>query len=276
MPFAYLMAEYERRKEKAGENDFPVLIPNESVTNGVRWALVAVWMAAIITAWEIFRPQIFPSLDEVFRSLPDLWFQDGLFQELLTSFTVNLEALAISTVISLTLAYLSVVPAFRPLAVFVSKLRFVSPAAFFFVLVVATSSGHELKLSMLTMGITVFFVTTMLGIVSSVPTEAMDHARTLRMTEWQVVWYVVVRGTLDQAIDCIRDNAAMGWTMLTMVEGLVRSEGGVGVLIIDQNKHLNLAAVYAIAMCVITVGLLQDYAIGLIKTAVCPYAGASK
>ena len=38
------------------------------------------------------------------------------------------------------------------------------------------------------------------------------------MGEWRVVWEVVVRGTRDQAIDVMRQNAAMGWMMLTMAK----------------------------------------------------------
>jgi ABC-type nitrate/sulfonate/bicarbonate transport system permease component len=62
------------------------------------------------------------------------------------------------------------------------------------------------------------------------------------------VWYVNIRGTLPQVIDAIRDNAAMGWSMLIMVEGFVRSEGGVGVLLINQEKHVNFAEVYALRL----------------------------
>lgn len=254
----------------------PVLTPNEWVPPRLLWMITGGWLLVWMLGWMVFRPAIFPSPVEVLQSIPDLISQDGLIQELTSSFIVNLEALAISMAVSLALAYLSVVPIFRPLTVFVSKLRFVSPAAFLFILVVVTSSGHELKLSLLTFGITVFFVTTMAGVVAAVPKEQFDHARTLRMSEWQIVWYVIIRGTWDQAIDTVRDNAAMGWAMLTMVEGLVRSEGGVGVLILDQNKHLNLAPVYGVALMIIAVGLVQDYALGQIKLWQCPYVAGRK
>ena len=249
-----------------------VFTPNEAVSKRTLWIVGGVWFAIWVSYWALFRPEIFPSPLEVIRSFPDLWWEEGLAQELVTSFKVNVQALAWSSVISLGLAYFSVVAFVRPLVTFVSKLRFVSPAAFLFVLIVATHNGHQLKVSMMTLGITVFFVTTMTGIVAAIPKEKFDHARTLRMSEWRAIWYVVVRGTLDQAIDVLRDNAAMGWVMLTMVEGLVRSEGGVGVLILNQNKHLNLANVYAIATAIILVGLTQDYALGVVKNILCPHA----
>jgi len=41
---------------------------------------------------------------------------------------------------------------------------------------------------------------------------------------------VIVLGRADAAFDAMRQNAAMGWMMLTMVEGISRSEGGIGGL----------------------------------------------
>lgn len=89
---------------------------------------------------------------------------------------------------------------------------------------------------------------------------------------WVVTWYVVVRGTWDQALDAIRDNEAMGWGMLMMVEGIVRSEGGIGVLLIDNSKYRDFPAVYALALAVLLMGLVQDWALTAVKQAWCPYA----
>ena len=49
----------------------------------------------------------------IFRALGELWFQEGLGRELITSFLVNLEALFWTAVISLGLSYLTVLPVFR-------------------------------------------------------------------------------------------------------------------------------------------------------------------
>ena len=57
-----------------------------------------------------------------------------------------------------------------------------------------------------------------------------------------------------------------------MVEGISRSEGGVGALLLNQNKHFHLAEVFAIQLLILTVGLLQDFAIGIGKRLLCPWA----
>src|SRR4029079_16401550 len=108
--------------------------------------------------------------------------------------------------------------------------------------------------------------------VEQIPRDKLDHARTLRFSEWQVAWEVVVLGAADKAIELFRQNAAIGWMMLTMVEGIVRSEGGVGAMLLNQNKHFRLAQVFAIQIVILAVGLFQDYGIGILRRLVCPYA----
>lgn len=248
------------------------LTPNEAVPRTTSRAVLAVWCAVWLAYWSLARPVLFPSPAEVLGAFPALWTEAGLGQELLASLTVNVEALALSTAVALPLAYLSRLPAVRPLALGVSKLRFLSPAVFFVLLLFAAPSGQAVKVLMLAIGEACFLVTAMVGVVQAVPIEALDDARTLRMGEWRVTWYAVVRGTLDQAIDAVRDNAAMGWSMLMMVEGMVRSGGGVGVLILNGEKHFDFANVYAVALAVLAVGLAQDWALGALRQAACPWS----
>jgi NitT/TauT family transport system permease protein len=247
-----------------------LLTPNEKISRQLTTQITMAWIGLWLICWVMFRPVVLPSPFEVLEALPDLWMNNDLGQELFTSFFSNMKALALSTVLSLTLAYLSVIPSVRPMVHGISKLRFISPISFRFAFILLLASGYAVKLSVLTLGITVFFVTSMLSIVDSIPKERFDHARTLRMTEWQIVWYVIIRGTLGQAIDVLRDNAAMGWSMIMMVEGILREQGGLGVVLIDQGKHLNTANVYAVILCIIGVGLLQDYALGQMKRVVSP------
>lgn len=60
--------------------------------------------------------------------------------------------------------------------------------------------------------------------------------------------------------------------MLTMVEGIVRSEGGIGAMLLAQNKYMRLPEVFAIQIVILFVGLFQDAIIGLIRAWLCPYA----
>lgn len=246
--------------------------PNEPTDYRTRWALTTVWVLIAMWAWEVWRAPIFPSGEQILAALPELWARDGLGAALVSSFRVNAEALLLSSAASLGLAYVCRVPAMRPPVAALTKLRFLSPAVFFLILLFAAPTAHALKVLMLAAGETFFLLTMMVNVVDAIPLARYDDARTLRMNEWQVTWYVVVRGTAVEAVDAIRDNAAMGWSMLMMVEGLVRSEGGVGVLLLNQEKYFNFAHVYAIALSILVVGLVQDWGLGALRDGLLPYA----
>ncbi len=192
------------------------LQPNAQASTRMRLYLSAGWVLVVMAAWEAFRSPVFPSIADIINAIPLLYTRDGLGAAVIHSFTVNLKAIVLSTLISLPLAYLSRVPAVYPLAMGLSKFRFLSPAVFFLILLFVTSSGSQVKVLMLVAGQTFFLVTTMVGVVQSIPEAQFDDARTLRMSEWQGMWYVVVRGTAAQAAEAIRDNAAIGWSMLMM------------------------------------------------------------
>jgi len=248
-----------------------VLSPNRVISRQtLRW-LVGFQLVMLFFIW-IFTPTVFlPKPKEVFQALSEMWMQ-GLGGELITSFYLNLQAIAISSVLSLLLAYLTVVPFFRPIVTLLSKLRFLSMVGLTFFFTLMATTGHELKLYLLVFSVSVFFVTGMAEVVAAIPKEQFDLARTLRMSEWRVVYEVVILGQADKAFEILRQNAAMGWMMLTMVEGISRSEGGVGAMLLNQNKHFHLSAVFAIQISILVLGLGQDYVIGLLRRVFCPYA----
>ena len=248
-----------------------VLSPNRVISKQtVRW-LVGLQLVMLFMIW-IFSPTVFlPKPKEVFHALGEMWME-GLGSELITSFYLNLQAIALSTVFSLLLAYLTVIPFFRPIVTLLSKLRFLSMVGLTFFFTLMATTGHELKLFLLVFSVSVFFVTGMAEVVASIPKEKFDLARTLRMGEWRVVYEVVVLGQADKGFEMLRQNAAMGWMMLTMVEGISRSEGGVGAMLLNQNKHFHLAEVFAIQGLILIVGMVQDYCIGVTKRLACPYA----
>ena len=248
-----------------------VLSPNRVISKQtLRW-LIGFQLLMLFFIW-VFSPTVFlPKPKEVFQALSEMWMA-GLGGELITSFYLNLQAIALATILSLLLAYLTVIPFFRPIVALLSKLRFLSMVGLTFFFTLMATSGHELKLYLLVFSVSVFFVTGMAEVVAAVPKEKFDLARTLRMGEWRVVYEVVILGQADKAFETLRQNAAMGWMMLTMVEGISRSEGGVGAMLLNQNKHFHLSAVFAIQLTILLLGLAQDYVIGLLRKVFCPYA----
>lgn len=246
--------------------------PNRVISRGAFRVIIVFQVAVLLVVWATSTYVFLPKPMDVWRAFVDLWMHEGLGQELIVSFLLNVQAMAWATIISLVLAYLTVVPFFQPIVNAVSKGRFLGMVGLTFFFTVIFASGHRLKVSLLVFGVSVFFVTTMIDVVAQIPKEKFDLARTLRMGEWRVVWEVIVLGRADVAFDAMRQNAAMGWMMLTMVEGISRSEGGVGALLLNQNKHFRLEAVFAIQIAILFLGLIQDYSLGLAKKFLFPYA----
>lgn len=246
--------------------------PNRVISPNALRIIVVFQVAVLLLVWATSSYPFLPKPAAVWSAFTDLWNHEGLGGELITSFLLNIQAMLLATIISLGLAYLTVVPFFRPIVAAISKGRFLGMVGLTFFFTLMFTTGHRLKVSLLVFGVGVFFVTCMIDVVAQVPKSKFDLARTLRMGEWRVVWEVIVLGRADAAFDMLRQNAAMGWMMLTMVEGISRSEGGIGAMLLNQNKHFRLEAVFAIQIAILIIGLFQDYALGLAKKFICPYA----
>jgi NitT/TauT family transport system permease protein len=244
--------------------------PNGHPTLSVQRGLVLVTAVVLLGAW-CLHPALLPGPGEVVAAYPGLLGQ-GLFYQLYVSLVTNLQALGISCALMVPLAYLTVLPALRPFVRALSKARFLGLTGFVILFTIFFGGGHALKVALLVFGMSVFLVTSLYEVVERIPREEFDHARTLRMGSWGSVLEVVVIGRFDEVLDTIRQNAAMGWVMLTMVEGLVRFEGGLGTMMLAEDKHIRLDAVFAIQIVVLLIGVLQDWALLLLRKVLCPYA----
>lgn len=247
-----------------------VITPNGKTTLSVRWGIVIGTILSALVFWSQ-APASIPSLREVLSALPVL-VDKGLFQDLYTSLTTNIQALVLSCMVSLPLAYLTTLPALKPLVTALCKTRFLGMVGFVMLFTLLFGGGHALKLALLVFGMSSFLLTSLFDIVANVPREEYDYARTLRLGPWGVLWEVVILGRLDAVLEAVRQNAAMGWVMLTMVEGLVRFEGGLGAMMLAEDKHIRLSAVFALQFVVLVVGIGQDYLLTVLRSVMCPYA----
>ncbi|MSP56705.1 MAG: nitrate ABC transporter permease [Myxococcales bacterium] len=248
-----------------------LFLPNRVIRSSTALALVAFWMATVLTVWLLSPFASLPTPGEVWTALGALWWRHGMGPELFTTMKLILHALALTVAISMALSYATMIAFFRPLVAAVSKLRFLGLTGLVFPFTLVTGGGYSLKVALLTFGMTTFFVTSMAQVVLEIPRVAFDHMRVLGASERRIFWEVVVRGTLDRALDVLRQNAAIGWAMITMVEGISRAEGGIGAMILNQNKHFLLAEVYAILLVILVLGLLMDYGMGVLTDLLCPY-----
>jgi NitT/TauT family transport system permease protein len=246
-------------------------LPNRVVDRATASLIVALWAGAALLVW-IFSPfKTLPTPGEIWHALGELWWQRGMGPEIFTTMRLIAHATLLTVVISLLMSYATVIAFLRPAVEAASKLRFLGITGLVFPFTLATGGGYALKVALLTFGMTTFFVTSMAQVVIEIPRAEFDYMRVLGASELRILWEVVVLGTLDKALDVLRQNVAMGWAMITMVEGISRAEGGIGAMILNENKHFLLAEVYAILFVILLLGLAMDYGMGVLTNVLCPY-----
>lgn len=235
------------------------------------WITISV-VTAILLLLQAVDMKVLPSPLSVLSAIPDLWSHQGLGMHLYTSLTLNLEASIGMVVVSIGLAYICFLPLGKSAAQFFSFGRFNSFVGLPFALTILIGNEHWTKVALLTIAMSVFAVPSLIDIVESTPLENHEDAICLGMKQWRRAWEVSIRGNVPAFIDTLRTNWAMGWVMLPFVEGRFRDEGGIGVLLLMNDKYLALDHVYAAIIVVGLAGVGIDRVILEIKKIMCPYA----
>ena len=214
---------------------------------------------------------LIPSPLKVGKSMIEIFTSKEFGDDIFASLSLTFKGMFYSIIIALIVSYLALIPFFKPIATFITKCRYLTLTGLIFLFTLLTQNGHQLKLGLLIFGIVPFFVTSLTSIFSSINEQEFDLCKTLRMNSWQTLWEVVILGRLDQVFEVMRQNFAISWMMITMVEGLSMSEGGLGTMLIKSNKYIDLGKVFGILFIILTLGILFDYLLGKIRVWLFPY-----
>lgn len=234
--------------------------------------LIVIQALGVLVLWEIFGghgliPGPLKIVQSVVKIITSSYFIDNFF----SSLSLTLSGMGISIAIALVVSYLSLISFFAPLAKFIVKCRYLTLTGLIFLFTLITQDGHQLKLSLLIFGIVPFFVTSFLSIIDSINVQEYELCKTLRMNNWKTLLEVVIIGRLDQVFEVMRQNFAIAWMMITMVEGLSMSEGGLGTMLIKSNKYIDLGTVFAILVIIFGVGVFFDYLLKNLRFWIFPY-----
>ena len=224
-----------------------------------------------VALWQVGSDGLIPSPLKVKMAFFEMLSSRILWDNILVSLGLTLQAMIYSIVITLFFAYLSVVPFFNSLAQFLVKCRYLTLTGLIFIFTLLTKDGSQLKLSLLVFGIVPFFITSFLSVISNIHRQEYDLCKTLGYTRWQTLYEVVIVGKADQVLEILRQNFAIAWLMITLVEGLSMSEGGIGTLLIKYNKYNDLPHVMAIQAIIFLIGIGFDYLLGGLRRWLFPY-----
>lgn len=221
--------------------------------------------------WQITGGELIPKPTYVIQALLKTLLSNYFLDNFFSSLSLTLQGMGFSIIIALVISYLSLIPFFSPVAHFIIKCRYLTLTGLIFLFTLLTSNGHNLKISLLIFGIVPFFVTSLLSIIDNINRQEYDLCRTLRMNHWRTMLEVVIIGRLDQVFDVMRQNFAIAWMMITMVEGLNMSEGGLGTMLIKSSKYIDLGTVFSILIIIFVVGVFFDFLLGKLRHWLFPY-----
>ncbi|MEI6426444.1 MAG: nitrate ABC transporter permease [Candidatus Absconditabacteria bacterium] len=250
-----------------------VFTPNKVISKAKMSTVVMVQLTLLFTLWFMYGSELLPNPYEIGVSMWKLLQAGTVIGELLTTLTLIIQSMAITVVVSFAISYLTIIPFFRPLGFVVSKLRFLTLVGLQFAFTIWNHGDlYNLKISLFVFSVSVFFIDSMITIINSIEKERFIHARTIRLSEWRTAWEVIILGTFPKILDAMRSNFAMAWMMLTMIEVISKSDGGIGVIMADQNKYLHLDAVFAMQLMILILAMGQDALFGLLKKKTCGWA----
>jgi sulfonate transport system permease protein len=224
-----------------------------------------------VTMWHVGSNGLIPSPIKVKMAFLHLLGTKLLWDNILVSLGLTMKAMLYSIAITLFLAYLSVMPFFKSIAQFIVKCRYLTLTGLIFIFTLLTKDGSQLKLSLLVFGIVPFFVTSFLVVIINIDKQEYELCKTLGYNNWQTLYEVIIIGKADQVLEILRQNFAISWLMITLVEGLSMSEGGIGTLLIKYNKYNDLTNVIALQMVIFLIGICFDYLLGTVRQWLFPY-----
>ncbi len=248
--------------------------PFQELKNNHRLMIIACWVVMVFAWWFIGtsgEKSLLPTPGKVLEGMQSLW-NEGLASHIVSSLGLCLQATLISIVISLAIAYLSPVPFVKPLANFLSQLRYLPLTGITFYLAMIVSDARTMQVWVLVVFMSLYFITSLLGVIRDIPQEEIDHARSLGCSRWEVLMEVLIKGRLDYVIEVLRQNLAITWMMLVTVESILVAAGGLGVLIKNSDRFMNHGRILALQIVILLVGLGIDLFLNYLRKVLFRYS----
>jgi NitT/TauT family transport system permease protein len=250
----------------------PLITPFAMVHHRVIITVTIIEAIIALLVWQMSGGGLIPGPLKVLKALSEIIKMQDFVTNLMSSLMLTFKGMIFSIIPALLICYMGTLPLLRPVVKFISQCRYLTLTGLIFLFTLLTKNGSDLKISLLLFGIIPFFVTSFASIIAEIKSEEYDLCTTLRYNKWETLFEVIVLGRIDQAIEVMRQNFAISWLMITMVEGLSMSEGGLGVALIKANKYVNLPRVFGILIIIFCMGLAFDFILNFTRQWLFPYS----
>jgi NitT/TauT family transport system permease protein len=244
----------------------------EPVSRERRRTLAITGVAAFLGAWVVLSytglvpDVILPTPTEVLKAFPVLHFQEALVRSAGYSLYRVTMGFLLSAAVAIPLGILmGTFPAvkhfFSPL---IDPLRFLPISALVPLFLVWFGIEETMKIMLLFVGTFVYLLPLVVEAVENVDDVYLQTARTLGASRWQLVWHVLVPGSLPAIGEALRVMNGIGWTYVILAE-LVNPRYGLGALITVAGKRSHVDYIFAGVIVILLIGVLTDLLIRLIN-----------
>lgn len=248
--------------------------PFEKISKSQRTIILVLWIVVLATIWIVGtsgQKHLFPSPSQVLEGFTGL-YNEGLVEHIFNSLKLCFLSIFLATMIAMLFAYSWPIPLLKPVAEFVTKLRFLPFTGLSFYITLVIHEARNMQVWIMVIFLTTFLTTSLIAVIRDIPQEEFDHAKTLKCNRWEVLWQVIILGRIDYIIDSIRQNLAITWMMLVTVESIVVASGGLGFLIKNSDKFMNHGRIIALQIVILLIGLTLDWGINFIRKTLFRYS----
>ena len=103
-----------------------------------------------------------------------------------------------------------------------------------------------------------YFIDSLIVMINEIPEEDIIRRKAQKMSQWKVLWKVVILDRLDYLFEIVRQNLSITFMMLVSVEAMNKAAGGMGAILNDTNRALNFPKIFAIQITILLVGIMID------------------
>ena len=147
---------------------------------------------------------------------------------------------------------------------FVGTVRYMPIAAFTPLMIVWVGIDELPKVLIVFLGIVFYNAIMVADAVKFIPDETLNVAYTLGASRLDVLLRVILPASVPSIIDTMRVNVAGAWNFLVISE-LLAAENGLGYRIVRSQRTLQTDKVLFCILVVGCIGLLTDFAFGLLS-----------
>ncbi len=222
-------------------------------------AIVLLFVWILISFLGLVDPIFLPSPYETLKSFFKLLSLQFIQENLVPSTIRVLFAFLLSVVIAFPLGLLSSQnPFIRKMILPVcSFTRYLPVAAFVPLCILWFGIDDAQKVAVIMLGVTFPLVLLIGADTASVPAELIETGRTFGLTKAQIVRRIVLPWAMPAIWEDLRISAGWAWSYLILAE-LVAGNSGIGYFVVQSQRYLETANVFAGILFIGLLGLFTD------------------